>query len=195
MSKKSEQKFDVAKVLEMVSSRIPKKELNDWIAKLPKPVDKQLNQLAVQTKWPKENIFGGIILFVGLLIFYFMPSALLFELAAGLYPAYATLRMLKTESYAKEADLWCTYWVLNFLVRLLLPFVDYFLENIVPLLSVFKLVGMVFLYQDLGVGKPGAQMFSEQVLKKMVLPKLPMPKSAPAPTAEAKEESNETNEQ
>lgn len=168
----------------MVDAKLVMTQLEAYCDKLPKQVGAKLDDLAKQTKQPKVYIFGGILAVAAALTLYIIPHSFLFDLVGGLYPAYASLMMISGATYAAEGDLWTTYWVLFFFIRMVTPVLDIFL-GMLPFSGLLKLVGLVYLYKGFG-GEPGATVVLEKVLKPKVFPLLASSAEAPPTSAKGK---------
>jgi len=166
----------------MVDAKAITAQLEELMKKLPKQADTVLDDLTKKTKQPKVHIFGGGLAILSALIVFMIPQCVLFDLVAGVYPAYASLKMIAGATYSAEGDLWTTYWVLFFLIRALSPLLDIFL-SFLPFYNLAKLVAMVYLYQGCGTPQPGAKLVLEKVLKPKVFPLLTAAAAA-APAAE-----------
>lgn len=153
-----------------VDKEVVIKKLEELMAKVPKQGDKVLEDVAKKAQQPKVHIFGGIVAVLAALVLYLTPQWMLFDIVAGVYPAYATVKMIATGCSSAEGQVWNIYWILYFLIRTISPVLDIFL-SVLPFWGLAKLVGMVYLYQGCGT-EPGAKIVLEKVLQPKVFPLL-----------------------
>jgi hypothetical protein len=135
------------------------KVLDQAAQKLPKPLQKHLEDASKAAGQPQGVILGAVAAFALLLIWILLPADLMLHMVGAGYPLFVSLKMLATGK-TEDAKFWLAYWVI-FAGFWLVDFFFGWILNIIPFVLYVKCGALVYLYAPMtrGVDKVIAQVF------------------------------------